>query len=378
MNSPEMKKTTRLLILLFILLVQISCSDTGSLEKEITFESEGVYLSGTLCIPEEPFAAVVYVHGSGSQTRNIMLARNFARNGIAAFVYDKRGIGKSGGKFLGNYDELTRLRIELLAKDASAAVNAIVKIDKIKDLPVGLVGISQAGWIIPIAAYNNSCLSFIGLWSGPVCSILEEDIYSSYTHDQKFEPIPSYKEAKEFSKTYYQEKGITENSINSISYLKELSIPGLWIFGANDGSIPVDLSIENLKKLRIDKQKNFDYIIFSGEGHNNIETTLVTMVNWIKTSAINNEKKSNDSNFYDKIIGLYRIDSSTAPPELFIKDIDGQLFVELGNERFKLNHIEKYRYLLFIEGDGYHVIRFDISNEQLIIDDFDRYTKKNN
>jgi pimeloyl-ACP methyl ester carboxylesterase len=377
MNAHGLIRTLRLLIFIFILLVQISCSATGAIEKEITFESEGVKLTGTICIPDEPYAVVVYVHGSGPQTRNIMLARSFAQNGIAALVYDKRGTGKSGGKFLDNYDELTQPRIELLAKDASAAVSEIIKIDKIKDLPVGLVGISQAGWIIPIAANENSNISFIGLWSGPVCSILEEDIYSTFTHNQEFEPIPPFKDAKEFSKTYYQNNGITENSINSKNYLIKLKIPGLWIFGANDGSIPVDLSIENLKQLRIDGQKNLDYIIFSGKGHNNIEPTFAYMVDWIKTSAIISDKKFRNPSSYDNLIGLYRTNSSTAPPELFINMIEGRLFVEIGNEKIKLNQIEENRFLFFVE-DGYHVIRFDISNKQMTIDDFDKYTKVNN
>lgn len=307
-----------------------------------------------------------------------MLARRFAQNGIAAFVYDKRGIGKSGGKFSDNYEELTQTQIKLLAKDASNAVDAISNIDKLKDMPIGLVGISQAGWIIPIAAHGNSNISFIGLWSGPVCSVLEEDIYSSYTHDQEFEPIPPYHEAKEFSETNYQDKGIINNNISSITYLKELSIPGLWIFGANDGSIPVDLSIENLIKLRIVEQKNFEYILFSGEGHNNIENTLATMLDWIKSRAINSKKKFNHLNSYDKLIGLYRTKSITAPSELNIKLIDEELFVVFGNERIKLNQIDERRFLLFIEGDGYHVIRFDISNKQMTIDDFDRYTKMKN
>jgi hypothetical protein len=162
-----------------------------------------------------------------------------------------------------------------------------------------------------------------------------------------------------------------------MTLLKELSLPGLWIFGANDGSIPVDISVENLKKLRIDGHKYYDYILFSVVVHNNIETTFTSMVDWIINCAIKYEKETYNSTSSNKLIGLYRTENSTAPPELFIKEIEGTLFVELGNERFKLNHLEKNRYLLFIEGDGYHVIRFDVSNEQMIIDEFDIYSKVN-
>jgi alpha-beta hydrolase superfamily lysophospholipase len=162
----------KLLVFAFILLLQIRCTAFKSQEKEITFESQGTQFSGTLCIPKKPQAAVVFVHGSGAQTRNILLARRFVKNGIAAFVYDKRGIGKSGGNYQDNFDSLTKSNIELLAKDASSAVEAIIKHKEIRDVPIGMVGIRQAGWIIPLAAQNNSKVAFIGLWSGPVCSVL--------------------------------------------------------------------------------------------------------------------------------------------------------------------------------------------------------------
>ncbi len=46
-------------------------------------------------------AAVVFIHGSGKQTRNMGWAERFAQEGIAALVYDKRGAGKSGGEYEG-------------------------------------------------------------------------------------------------------------------------------------------------------------------------------------------------------------------------------------------------------------------------------------
>ena len=63
--------------------------------------------------------------------------------------------------------------------------------------------------------------------------------------------------------------------------LQRLTIPGLWIFSDNDGSIPADLSIARLQTLRSTGHQ-FDYVLFSGLGHNNLDGSFATAVDWIK------------------------------------------------------------------------------------------------
>ena len=63
--------------------------------------------------------------------------------------------------------------------------------------------------------------------------------------------------------------------------LTKLEIPGLWIFGANDGSIPADLSMQRLQRLKKSGHA-FDYVLFSGLGHNNMPETFATATDWIK------------------------------------------------------------------------------------------------
>jgi homoserine acetyltransferase len=63
--------------------------------------------------------------------------------------------------------------------------------------------------------------------------------------------------------------------------MAKLSIPGLWVFSDNDGSIPVGLSIERIQLLRKAGHR-FDYALFSGLGHDNIDGTFATAVEWMK------------------------------------------------------------------------------------------------
>jgi alpha-beta hydrolase superfamily lysophospholipase len=58
--------------------------------EEIEFISHGDKLSGSIVFPKsgEIHSAVVFVHGSGEQVRNMHWAERFASEGIAALVYD--------------------------------------------------------------------------------------------------------------------------------------------------------------------------------------------------------------------------------------------------------------------------------------------------
>lgn len=251
--------------------------------EDLEFTSHGVSLSGSLVIPrDQPVrAAVVFIHGSGKQTRNLPLATRFADAGIAALVYDKRGAGKSGGEYEGQ-QSVSEQNISLLADDAVAAVNALARHSSMKGIPIGLAGISQAGWIAPLAAKrSNGAAGFLVLWSGPVCKVSEEDIYSIYTRDADARIVPSYQQALSSRKEKYLWPDFLGVDTDPGTSLAGLSMPGLWIFSDNDASIPVDLSLERLKNLQTAGHR-YDYVLFSGLGHNNMDGTFATATDWIR------------------------------------------------------------------------------------------------
>jgi pimeloyl-ACP methyl ester carboxylesterase len=124
-------------------------------------------------------------------------------------------------------------------------------------------------------------VKFIVLWSGPVCKVSEEDIFSKYTGDSDGKEVPSYDEALNSRKEKYIWPDFLGKDTDPSEGLAQLDIPGLWIFGGNDGSIPVDLSIRGLKKLR-SSGRPYNYVLFSGLGHNNMNETFTTATEWIK------------------------------------------------------------------------------------------------
>lgn len=251
--------------------------------EEITFESHGTLLAGSVVLPNTGNirAAIVFVHGSGKQSRNLALAEKFAAAGIASLVYDKRGAGQSGGVYE-SQQSVSGMNISLLADDAAAAVNALAIQPELEGVPIGIAGISQAGWIAPLAAERNPAAKFLVLWSGPVCKVSEEDIYSKYTADKDLARPPPYREALQARKTPYIWPDFLGTDTDPADSLSKLTIPGFWIFGDNDGSVPIDLSISRLQALqRAGAGTRYEYRLFPGLGHNNLDETFAAAVEWI-------------------------------------------------------------------------------------------------
>lgn len=268
-------------LLVSLLLVGRSVGAEPRIE-DVAFGSHGVTLAGSMVFPEgQPIhAAVVFIHGSGKQSRNLDVARRFAEAGIAALVYDKRGAGRSGGEYEGD-QSVSEKNIALLADDAVAALEAFARQPALNGVRIGFAGISQAGWIAPIAAQKSRQATFLVLWSSPVCKVSEEDIFSKNTVDHDGLTVPRYEEALRARTEPYLWPDFLGIDTDAGETLKTLSIPGLWLFSDNDGSVPVDLSIERLRALRQNGHR-YDYVLFSGLGHNNMGGTFATAVDWVK------------------------------------------------------------------------------------------------
>ena len=134
-------------------------------EETLTFRSGTVSLGGTLVLPSEsggPFPAIVFLHGSGPEGRwaSKYLATQFAREGVAALVYDKRGVGQSTGDW-------KAAGFEELVDDALAAIAALRLHPRIDRNRIGIHGHSQGATYAPWVAERSGTLAFIVSSSGP-------------------------------------------------------------------------------------------------------------------------------------------------------------------------------------------------------------------
>lgn len=255
--------------------------------EEISFFSQGVRLSGTLYTPKISHEAVVLVHGSGQEPRMREFAELLAASGCAVLTYDKRGVGASEGVYAGpevGTNNIDPANLHLLAQDARTAVNLLNK--KLPSLPVGLLGFSQAGWIIPLAATDNPLVQFMVLFSGPTLTTLEQlrfqfytagraDFWEHHSEADVREHVQKDPDRFQFAPTDPKEA------------LAALSIPGLWLFGGKDIQIPVNLCIEQLQALKA-QGKPYDYALFPELGHRTGfagSAPVALAMEWIKTKS---------------------------------------------------------------------------------------------
>ena len=143
--------------------------------EEVTFANEDVTLGGTVFTPKTPgpHPAIVMVDGSGDAVRWFREghADFFARRGMVTLIYDKRGCGKSTGNW-------RMVDFGPLAKDALAGLHLLQKRPAVDPKRCGFWGISQAGWVMPLAAsIAPQDVAFIVTASGATVNVKDEGKY---------------------------------------------------------------------------------------------------------------------------------------------------------------------------------------------------------
>lgn len=139
---------------------------------DTTFEHDGLTFSGRLIWPAGAERALLAVHVHGSErwsaVRSNATPYLLAAQGIASFVYDKRGTGGSEGEYTQDF--------YVLASDARAALTEARRLAGARIESDGFVGGSQGGWIGPLAA-SESDVDFVVALYGLAVNALQEDRY---------------------------------------------------------------------------------------------------------------------------------------------------------------------------------------------------------
>ncbi|WP_214324845.1 alpha/beta hydrolase family protein [Nonomuraea sediminis] len=121
--------------------------------NEVEFSAGGNRLAGTIHLPSTPppWPGAVIVHGSGATGRDgaeaslAPVVAHLAGSGMAVLAYDKPGVGASSGHW-------TEQSFEDRARETRDAVAFLAAWPGVRPDAVGLWGISQGGWIAPMAA----------------------------------------------------------------------------------------------------------------------------------------------------------------------------------------------------------------------------------
>ncbi len=252
-------------------------------EEELSYVSEDAKIFGTLIKPNGPgpFPIIVFVHGSGKMTRETMRSRAymFVENGSAAFIFDRRGKGKSAG------DTSRILPISIMAGDVINAVKFLKDSSGIDNGKIGLYGLSQGGWVAPYAASICEDIDFIITISAPGITPDEQNTYVVNNIVQK--QIKKVYKTSEWGKylspeemnsldsikydNFRSEYGETEvvkgfSWFNPIPVWQKINIPVLAIWGGADDIVPPVVSMNCIKNALMNNA-NCTYKIFEGANH---------------------------------------------------------------------------------------------------------------
>jgi pimeloyl-ACP methyl ester carboxylesterase len=259
-------------------------------EESVHFSSGHLVLAGTLILPggRPRHPAVFLFHGSGRQGRDLSTARWFAEQGFAALTYDKRGVGESTGDFqAGPFMDL--------CDDGLAALEYLKSRKEIDSRHIGVWGLSQGGWLGPLAASRSADISFVIAVSGPgvspgeqmlvyyanelrdggmpeadiqAANALRRDVWNylftgkgyekaqreldqarakpwfsevNSQQDGLFKPLPEPSKLGQPGSTILRFR--REMTYDPVPTLRALRVPALFLFGAEDRLIPVDKSV---------------------------------------------------------------------------------------------------------------------------------------
>ena len=238
------------------------CSDTAEPDDFISIPSLGgdVTLAAALDLPsgDGPHPAVVLVHGSGRTTRHDLRGRSqdLQSLGFASLRYDKRGVGQSTGVYIPVGAEDSEEVFSVLADDALAAVQYLKSRSDIDPTRIGLMGGSQAGWIMPLAASRSSDIVFMVSLSGATSTVGISDFYDAIAETLSAADVAE--ELKNFTGTH---------GFDPVPALEALTIPALWVYGGQDKSNPTVNDIAILERIIADFGKDFTICLFPKADH---------------------------------------------------------------------------------------------------------------
>jgi pimeloyl-ACP methyl ester carboxylesterase len=202
-------------------------------------------LAATLTVPAGggPFPAAALVHGSSAAGREEFqaFAAYLESVGVAVLAADKRGVGQSGGTFPG--DRASDATVALLAADAQAQVRFLDRLPQIDATRTGLLGDSQAGWVMALAAAREPGVRWAVALAGSTATVGETDLFTQLAGAEQTAPTGTRPEMLD------RVRALGPGGFDPLPALRRLSIPFLWVFGDDDRNVPTELCVERLESI---------------------------------------------------------------------------------------------------------------------------------
>ncbi|NND15774.1 MAG: prolyl oligopeptidase family serine peptidase, partial [Eudoraea sp.] len=279
--------------------------------QEITFDSNGLQLGGTIWRPRQPNRrALVFITSSGGADRSGSRAEAmyFAQRGYTTFHYDKRGTGVSEGNW-------HSADMDDLCSDDINAIRYFSNQVKIPISQIGIKGSSQGGAKVPYILNEIQELKFGISVSCPGSTLLESDLNfwknrnvqalgndlesASWLQKQVFEHIAGKISREDLEKSIEEKKlqpwfsSVWVPNLDEVNFDKKLLFSPLPHFeqvkqavliiqGTSDEIIPVNSHSLISLALEIAENKNFKVIKLEQANHSMYHTGKSDFPYWAK------------------------------------------------------------------------------------------------
>lgn len=291
--------------------------------SEVSFVArDGVRLEGVLLVPRSLSGrGAVLLHGSGSSDRDNVWAYTFAhalaQRGITVLFPDKRGSGGSEGDW-------RQVGLDALARDAVSGAEELARWSGLSPDSIGWVGLSQGGWVAPLAARISGRGAFVISVSAaavPVFDQLEFEVgnslreegfgpdalaaaselqrafreralgriswseYEDARSDAITGPAATFAESTPADSSSWRWKWWARvGGVDPLESWATASVPTLVMYGAKDelDNVPVDQSVRRLQSLKNRPAAiPVDYVVYDDLGH-----ALVDATEWVSATVL--------------------------------------------------------------------------------------------
>ena len=239
--------------------------------EEVRFrnEQETIDLAGMLFTPRSPgpFPAAVVIHGSGTSKRAnrwyLSLAHYLQDSGIVVLLPDKRGSEQSGGDW-------RNASFEDLATDTAAAVRYLSAQRETPLSRIGVIGMSQGGWIAPIVANRSPRVSFLVNVVGSAVTTHQQLLYEEDHNLRQMGVLPGVSRALAWPSTFVIRTWRQPDFWNAVGdfdplpWWRQLDVPALMLYGEADTNTPSARSAALLRELG---NPEIEIKIYAGSGH---------------------------------------------------------------------------------------------------------------
>lgn len=210
---------------------------------------------------EGPFPAVVYGPGSGNVSANFRThlahARKLLELGFAVMRYDKRGTGESDGDVVSLSTANSQETIPLLAADMNAVLQRLLLMPEIDTDRIGLFGVSQANWYMPLLADQVAEVRFMIVLTGGVIPVGPKNYWEELIFYRKLDPDSALVLFNQYS---------DDIGFDQRPHIRALNIPMLYLLGEQDPGYPFTVLRDELELIKAEG-KDITVISYSDGVH---------------------------------------------------------------------------------------------------------------